>query len=79
MEPSSLWTMISENLGRVASLRQEDACFQEGHRYSVWHVVRIFLFLLWKRYSSNVFYEKLDHEKSFRRRFGLPTRLISHS
>jgi hypothetical protein len=79
MEPSSLWTMITKNVGCLANLRRDDARFREGHRYSVWHVVRIFLFLLWKRYSSNVFYEKLAREKGFRRLYGWPTRLISHS
>jgi hypothetical protein len=41
--------------------------------------VRLFLFLLWKGCSSNVFYQKLSQGRGFRRRWGLPTRLISHS
>jgi hypothetical protein len=34
---------------------------------------------MWKQYSSNVFFQKLAQQKGFRRQYGLPTRLISHS
>jgi len=79
MKPSGLWSMVSTQLARVASVCRRDPHFSEGYRYSVWHVVRVFLFLLWKGVSSNVFYDQLSHEPGFRRRWGLSTRLISHA
>lgn len=79
MEPSSLWSMITKITARLGNLRAGDPRFDEGNVYTVWHVVRIHLFLLWKRISSNVFYGNLLTEKGFRRRYRLPTHLISHS
>lgn len=79
MEPSGLWFMVSTQLASLGQLLRDDPRFREGYRYSVWHIVRIYLFLLWKGYSSNVFYQKLSESVGFRRHWGLPTRLISHS
>jgi hypothetical protein len=79
MEPSGLWSMVSTQLSHLSSIRQGDPRFRDGYRYSVWHVLRIHLFLLWRGYSSNLFYQKLSRERDFRRRWGWPTRLISHA
>lgn len=79
MEPSGLWSMVSTQLARVATLHRRDPRFREGYRYRVWHVVRIFLFLLWRGYSSNLFYRRVSEDRGFRRRWGLSTRLISHA
>lgn len=79
MEPSSLWAILSDIVTRLGNLHQNDPVFREGYRYTVWHVVRIHLFLLWRGFSSNLFYQNLSRRKGFRRHYGLPTRLISHS
>lgn len=79
MKPSDLWSMVSTQLAQVGALHRQDPEFREGYRYSVWHVVRLFLFLLWKGCSSNVLYQELSGSPGFRRRWRLPTRLISHS
>jgi hypothetical protein len=71
--------MVSTQLAQVGALHRQDPEFREGYRYSVWHVVRLFLFLLWKGCSSNVLYQELSGSPGFRRRWRLPTRLISHS
>lgn len=42
-------------------------------------MIRIFLLCVLEGYSGNVFFEKLESQKGFRRRLGLPYKLISRS
>jgi hypothetical protein len=80
MGPTELWTMVSKTLKSVSRKRSSDPRFRvEGCDYSIWLVIRIFLLCVLEGYSGNVFYEKLESQKGFRRRLGLPFRLISRS
>ena len=72
--------MVSKTLKSVSRKHSSDPRFGgEGCDYSIWLVIRIFLLCVLEGYSGNVFYEKLQSQRGFRRRLGLPYRLISRS
>jgi hypothetical protein len=80
MAPTELWIMVSKILKSVSRKRSSvDRFASGGCDYSIWLVIRIFLWCVLDGYSGNVFYEKLQSERGFRRRLGLPFKLISRS
>jgi transposase len=80
MGPAELWSIISNVVRRISQKTLHDPRFRgNGCHHSIWVVVRVFLLCMLEGHSSGVLYEKLKGDRTYRRRVGLPNRLISHS
>ena len=71
--------MISKCLRRISQKTLGNRRFKGRHQYSIWVVVRLFLLCQLEGISAGVLYERLGWDRTLRRRFQLPNRLISYS
>lgn len=79
MDSSELWNILSQALSQVARkhrLSQRKTCRAS---YSDWHVLNVLLWCTLMDVAPWVLHEKIRSPNGFRRKNGLPTRLISLS
>jgi len=79
MGPAELWAILSNHVRRISQKTLDDPRFKGGHLYSIWVVIRLFLLCQLEGYSAGVLYERLGWDRTLRRRYKLPNRLISYS
>lgn len=80
MVPAELRQSLSESLRAVVRRHRGDAnCLPPRARYSVWHVLHVFLICVQEGVCPGVLYERLKLLRGYRRALGLPNRLISLS
>jgi hypothetical protein len=79
MDPGELWSILSDAVRRVSQKTQGDARYQSRGQYSVWVVLRVYLLAVWLGVSPRTLFERIQASPGFRRRYGLPNRLISLS
>ena len=78
MGPTELGMSLSRMVSRVARKTRRDALWQEpGVKYSVWHVVRVFITCVLEGVCPGTFYERLRVIRGYRQAQRLPNRLIS--
>lgn len=78
--PTELGSILSKTIQQVARQhRGQDGWKVIRERYSIWHVVRVFVMCVMKGVCPGVLYEQLKRFRGYRRMLGLPNQLISLS